>query len=147
MKLYMGNTTIAAVKTAAEIQSLLVDSGARQVNLTYRDGEIRELKWTMPAHGRELCFSLPVRSEAVLKLLSKQRKRGRYSEKATEELRKQAERVAWRQLLRWVQAQMALIQTGMVTTDEVFLPYLCAPNGQTLYQQMCSTAYQIEGPK
>lgn len=48
--------------------------------------------------------------------------------------REQARRVAWRQLYRWVQAQVALIQTGMVKTQEVFMPYLRTSTGQTVYE-------------
>ena len=31
---------------------------------------------------------------------------------------------AWRIILRWTQAQMALIETGMVSAAEVFHPYM-----------------------
>lgn len=37
--------------------------------------------------------------------------------------RSQAERTAWRLVLRWVQAQLAMIETGMVSAPEVFYPY------------------------
>jgi hypothetical protein len=42
--------------------------------------------------------------------------------------------VAWRQILRWVQAQMALVETKMVKVEEVFLPYIQGPGGQTVYE-------------
>lgn len=41
-----------------------------------------------------------------------------------ERIRQQAQRVAWRILKTWVQAQMAIIETGMVSAEEVFLPYI-----------------------
>ena len=48
----------------------------------------------------------------------------------------QARRVAWRQILRWVQAQMALIEVGMVDIKEVFMPYIMVSQEQTLYDQI-----------
>ena len=36
----------------------------------------------------------------------------------------QAYRVAWRNILDWVQAQMALLEIGMAKMEEVFLPYM-----------------------
>jgi len=55
----------------------------------------------------------------------------------------QARRIAWRQILRWVQAQMALVQTGMVTADQVFMPYIMVDKeGTTLYQQLISQGFE-----
>jgi hypothetical protein len=34
----------------------------------------------------------------------------------------------------WVEAQLAIIETRMVTTAQVFLPYAVTTNGQTLYE-------------
>ena len=48
------------------------------------------------------------------------------------ELRLQAVRIAWRIVKDSVEAQMALVQTQMVTTAEVFLPYAVMRDGRTL---------------
>lgn len=48
--------------------------------------------------------------------------------------RQQAERVAWRQLLRWVQAQLAMIECGMTEASEVFFPYMQMLSGNTIYE-------------
>lgn len=48
--------------------------------------------------------------------------------------RQQAERTAWKNVHDWVQAQMAIIEAGMVSMDEVFLPYMTDGRGNTLYQ-------------
>ena len=55
-----------------------------------------------------------------------------------------AKRVAWRQILRWVQAQLAMIDTGMVKSEEVFLPYAMvnASDGQkTMYEAMAERKF------
>ena len=46
---------------------------------------------------------------------------------APESRRQQAIRTSWRILKDWVEAQMALLETGMVTMDEIFLPSTCSP--------------------
>jgi hypothetical protein len=62
----------------------------------------------------------------------------------------QAQRIAWRQLLRWVQAQLAMIDTGMVRTEEVFMPYIVVnpATNQTLFERMQETQFKmLEAPK
>jgi hypothetical protein len=72
---------------------------------------------------------MPVRVEPILKILGN---------------REQAERVAWRQLLRWVQAQNAMIETGMVQAVEVYLPYMVIhASGQTLFQRMNDSQFKM----
>jgi len=56
----------------------------------------------------------------------------------------QAERVAWRILKDWIEAQLALIATRMVSLDQVMLPYMLMGEG-TVYdlyrtQQLAITA-------
>ena len=47
----------------------------------------------------------------------------------------QARRVAWRQIYRWIQSQLALIITGMVSPTEVFLPYMLLSEEKTVYDR------------
>lgn len=46
------------------------------------------------------------------------------------------ERVAWRILKDWVEAQMALLDIQMVRFEEIFLPYIETENGQTIYERL-----------
>ena len=83
-------------------------------------------------------FALPVRVEPVFAILNGRRpkenwRRGNRQEFAAKD-REQAERVAWRQLLRWIQAQLAMIDTGMVATHEVFMPYVLDRNGRSFFE-------------
>jgi hypothetical protein len=54
------------------------------------------------------------------------------------EWRLQAVRTAWRIVKDWVEAQMALVETQMVTTQEVFLPYAVMRDGRTLSQHVAA---------
>lgn len=118
-------TTIAASKTVAEIQTILAKAGAEQVIIRYGKGGdpaslVFELKGEM--------YMLPCRAEAVHKKLLRDRSvPGRLS---TPE---QALRVAWRILKDWVEAQVAIISTGMVDIQEVMLPYMIMTKNKTVY--------------
>jgi hypothetical protein len=55
--------------------------------------------------------------------------------------------VAWRQILRWVEAQLALIDTGMVQPQEVFLSYAIVNQGegdQSMYEAVMPHFFAIE---
>ena len=83
----------------------------------------------MKVNGSDVLFDMPVRIEPIAKLIRD---------------RAQAERVAWRQLLRWVQAQNAMIETGMVQAVEVYLPYVVVhSSGQTLFQRMNESQFKM----
>ena len=138
--LFMETTQIPSLKTAGEITELLVRAGAAQIAMDYSGQKIVGLMFSVPVSGRvePYCYKLPVRVDPVFRLLNGRRpeshwKRGNRKEWADRD-RDQAERVAWRQLLRWIQAQLAMIETGMAEILEVFLPYMQAQDGRTMFQ-------------
>jgi len=75
----------------------------------------------MRVSGNDVLVDMPVRIGPVYQIF-KSRTEGGYQyvdAKREAALRAKAERVAWRQLLRWVQAQNATIETDMVQAGEV----------------------------
>ncbi len=131
--LFMETTKIAPEKTATEITARLVQAKARQIVLDYdANGKATGLRFVIEVDGCQVPFGLPVRVDPVFKIMNGRRKTARISHTVAD--REQAERVAWRQLLRWVEAQLAMIETGMVRTEEVFLPYAIQRDGRTLFQ-------------
>lgn len=146
-KMYMQTTAIPAMQTAGEIISLLVQSGAREISQTY-DGKMKltGVRFTLEvAPGMIRLFSLPVRIEPVFKCINGARKYNWDRTESAAKDREQAERVAWRQLYRWCQAQLAMIQTGMVEAGEVFLPYMEHESGQTLFELVKSNSQKLLG--
>ena len=143
--IYMETTAVEADRTAGEISSLLIRAGASQIATDYENGQITGLRWAMKVSGRDLLFAMPARVEPVYNILRKRRTRF-VDSKAEVELRRQARRVAWRQLLRWTQAQLAMIECGMTEASEVFLPYW-KPNGeQSLFELLKGTEFKQLGP-
>lgn len=132
--LLMETTEISPEKTAGEIVAQLISVGANEINQSYKDGKLVGLKWVLMIHGEPRLFDMPVRIEPIYQILQG-RRREPYKYEAQD--RAQAARVAWRQLLRWVEVQIAMITVGMAEAREVFLPYLWDPaTNQTLYQFM-----------
>jgi hypothetical protein len=130
--LYMETTEVSAERSAAEVSAVLIRAGATQIATEYEKGEIVGLRWTMRIAGRELLFAMPARVEPVYKIIHGRRDSYRRAEFEAKD-RDQAKRVAWRQLLRWVQAQLAMVECGMTEAAEVFFPYLQTPSGNTIY--------------
>lgn len=140
MPLLKYTTTINALKTVGEIQGILVAHGASSILIDYDDdGSAAALAFKIPtAHG-DIGFRLPINANAVLQILYQQRvisTRNRYDKDCAVKHKEQAGRIAWRILKDWVAAQAAIIETGMVKTEEVFLPYMIAGDGKTLYQAL-----------
>ena len=141
--LFMESTKIEATKTVTEIQYLLAQAGATGTYIEY-DGVTREpasLAFKMKIADREIPFLLPARAAAIFNVLQK-RRAVNFREKWKIEDRMQAHRVAWRQILRWVQAQIALVETGMAEMVEVFMPYIQTGVNQTLFQKVRDGKFQ-----
>lgn len=135
----MGSTEIEVQRTIGEIQSLLVRSGALQV-LTSYDPKTREpaaLCFTLDVQGLTVPFKLPARVEPIFKIINAGSDWRRDKKKDME----QAKRVAWRQIYRWIQAQVALIETGMVAAAEVFYPYAQVSPNETVYERTIAQGF------
>jgi len=147
--LYMERTEIAAEKTAGEITSLLVTAGACHIAMDYDEGgKITGLHFMLIVNSLPFPFKLPVRTKALQRIFADRRRRtmGSRAHEFEAADREQAERVAWRQLLRWIQAQFAMVDAGMVETREVFSPYLLDPSGKTLFEFLDQTRFKALPP-
>lgn len=122
-------TSISAEKTVYEIQSKLAKAGAHQILHEYDGfGNVSALSFRINTKFGNVAFRLPANISAVEAVLKRQFRRGKFS--TTE----QATKVGWRILKDWVEAQLALVETGMVTIEQVFLPYAQDNKGQTVYE-------------
>lgn len=147
MKLFMETTKIEATKTVAQIQELLGCYGCSGVMTLYENNEVKAVCFQIIFLDKNLAFKLPCRWEAIYKNFVDRRACGkdRPVHKELEDTQ-QAKRVAWRQILRWVEAQLALVETDMVKIQEVFLPYTQIDiKGTTLYQQIEDKGFKMLG--
>ena len=141
MPLLNYTTKVSAEKTASEIISLLSKKGATQVMMEFGPkGEPVGLKWRVDSPRGALGFALPINPEAVYKVLTAER----VLVTNDQARREQALRTAWRIVKEWVAAQMALIETGMVEMEEVFLPYMLSGD-RTVYQVLSEGNFKALG--
>ena len=62
-------------------------------------------------------------------------------------MEEQAYRVAWRNILDWVEAQMALLEIEMAKIEEIFLPYMVNSTGETFFERMEQRGFLLESGK
>lgn len=130
MALLNYSTTVPVSRTIGQVHALLVEAGARQIMTTYSDvGTPTGVSFAIVIADGSRAFTLPVQVERVAAVLKRDRKvPPRYK---TPE---QAERVGWRIVKDWLEAQLALLKTEMVTFEEIMLPYMRSADGTTMYE-------------
>ncbi|MCM1564908.1 MAG: hypothetical protein NC238_02930 [Dehalobacter sp.] len=129
-------TKIDVHTTLGEIQKTLVEHGARKIMQDFDEkGRIKSLNFSMMTPQGEAGFRLPANVPQAFEVLKQQKKQGKIKIVPDYD---QAERVAWRILKDWIEAQMAILETEMVQMEEIFFPYMLDRSGKTFYQ-----AYQM----
>jgi hypothetical protein len=127
-------TKVAAGKTVGEIITLLVKKQANSINTEYENGKAISITFVIRINDALIPFRITPNVKGVLSKI-------RSTDMA------QAERVAWRILLRWVEAQMALVESSQAEMGQVFLPYAVNNSGDTFWQafQMSTTKQLTAG--
>jgi len=138
MALLNYTTQVDADKTAAEIATMLRKAGAQAVLTEYDPkGEyVSALSFRIDLNGQMLQFRLPTNPDPVLETLLRQKAAGKWSSKRGAPDHAQAVRVAWRIVKDWTAAQLALIETRMVSAPQAFLQYAVMKDGRTLAEKM-----------
>lgn len=131
-------TSIPADKTIGEIQSILRKHGARKIILDYQeiDGvEEAAITFNLPGPGDiPIYFSLRAHWRGVLKKIAA-------SGKVPSRLRNEehALNVAWRIQKDWLDAQIAIVESGLQTMDEAFFSKAITAKGSTIYEEVVKT--------
>lgn len=140
MPLLNYTTQIDSFKTISEISQLLAKAGASAVMHDYDDnGFIVALSFKIKMGDRDISFKLPTDWQPVLQVLESQNVPRKL------QTQEQALRVAWRITKDWIAAQVAFIETMMVTTAQVFLPYAVTDDGRLLYERMATDSKMLIG--
>ena len=137
------STTITADRSASEIAALLARHGAESVLWDYGpDKKVSAISFRIKTAAGVLPFRLPANAPAVQKTLYSQyvARRGVTRTQASLEA---AQRVAWRILKNWVEAQMALIEVEMVSLEQVFLSYMLVGENETLYERLKTGGFKM----
>lgn len=129
-------TTIKASKTIGEIQEILAQRGARQIMIDYQDGRANRVCFTIDTPIGLQAVVLPVQPDRVLAVLQRDGIKADYT---------RAENVAWRIAKDWLVDQLAILDTEMVTIDQVLLPYFVDRSGRSVYELYNSGQLMIAG--
>ncbi len=135
-------TTVDAFKTVSEIEYILMRHKAKSIMKNYDGESVTSLSFLIDTGMQQIPVRLPVKVDECLKVLKKEKWEN--PKKQIKDTRDQAERVAWRILKDWVEAQMALLDIEMVRFEEIFLPYI-EVNGQTIYERLEEKQFLLEG--
>jgi len=117
--------------------SKLLSKWGVQAMMTEYDGpQVSAVSFKMQVGDRSMGFKMPCNWRAVLQVFKQQGiTQGRIKHK-DRNLENQAIRTAWRIILVWVQAQLALVEVNMTTVPQVFLPYAITSDGRTLAEKI-----------
>lgn len=124
-------TSIEPMKTATECISLLASRGATDIGLT-SDGNgtptgllfVVRTKW-----GRRQ-FTMPIDLARTERTLKEHVRKGRIPPRyGTPD---QSRRVAWRVVLHWLEAQLALVEIGAQDLEDAMIAYVNVEPGKTL---------------
>ena len=139
MPLLNYTTKVDVYTTLGAIQGQLVKHGAKKIMQDYDEaGHITALAFMIDTPAGARGIRLPANVDAVHAVLTRQKVKCD---------REQAERVAWRIVKDWVEAQMAILESEMVQMDEIFLPYMIDRSGKTLFQKYQNGQLLLEEAK
>lgn len=128
MALLNYTTKVSVSSTVSQISQILGEKGAQRVMIEYHDCAAKAVTFNVVVADSPIHFRLPCNPQGVAGALRKQRKQSVASNPA------QCERIAWRIVKDWVEAQMALVEAGQAEIAEVFLPYAIENSGRTFYE-------------
>lgn len=135
--LFMETTNKNPTETIGEIQKLLSNHGMKHAMLQFDElGNVVAMSFTL--HNNPTPYILPAKYQPIMKLA--ERGKTGYKKTATED---QARKVAWRQVYRWIEAQLAMVEIEMVEIEEVFLPYMMVDKDKTVYQIVKEKGFKL----
>jgi hypothetical protein len=135
-------TEISVERSIMFIQRMLIEKSALAVLQEYDGfGNVSALSFKIKTSYGVVALRLPANIAAVEKVLNRQAASGRIPKRFQGDTA-QAARVAWRIVKDWMEAQLAIIETGMVEFEQVFLPYVQNQRGQTLYEATIENRFQ-----
>ena len=127
-------TQIAASKTIGEIMETLSRAGASMIAIDYNQDKppmAVALLFAIFTEGVQVSFRLDCRWREVLHIMDGDKgvpKRLRTPA--------QAQKVAWRIIKAWIEAQMAYIEAGQADLPQLFFPHAVGKDGRLLYDKV-----------
>jgi hypothetical protein len=142
-QLFMGSTEVEASRTASQISALLIQAGARSIQMDFdAQGAIVGMRFVLMVGGIPHPFKMPARIDPVFEILQARRRTPHDRLQNESRDREAAARIGWRQLFRWTEVQIAFAASGMASVHEVLLPYLVEQGGRTVFEVFEETRFK-----
>lgn len=134
-------TDVPAVRTVAEIEAMLIGFGADKIMKDYRgDGRVAAFVFKY----QDRLYRLPSNTEKAAVCL--QGAPGHSKRLSLQEAEARAERVTWRVIKDWLDAQISMMKIGQAEVEQVMLPYMW--DGKTsLYEKFKQRDFALTGDK
>lgn len=133
-----------SAKSAAQLQQLLAEHGARRVALDYHEGEVCAVEFLMEVGGRVHAFRLAV---DVVGMAAALREGGHVPRGwNVEKLHAQASRTAWKNKLDWMSAQLAEVAAKQARMEQLLLGYVVTDDGRTAWDRIAQGGHLLGPP-
>ena len=139
MNLKNYTSEVDASKSMANIERVLVEIGASNINKNYKDKICTGLTFLYfdQQLNRTFAFHLKAQVEECFNIFWKERTRK--TQEAKEICMKQSMRTAWKILSDWTEIQCSMILLGQATPLQMFLPFVYdTQKNETLYDKISS---------
>jgi hypothetical protein len=124
-------TSIEPMKTATECITLLASKGATDIGMSSDgDGTPTGLLFVIMTKWGRRQFTVPVDLARTEKTLKEHARKGKIDSRYAAP--GQAQRVAWRVVLHWLEAQLALVEIGAQDLEDAMIGYINVEPGKTL---------------
>ncbi len=124
----------------SKVNEALIAHGAVGIQTIYDNGRITALSFALPSISGQgtMAFQLPCNWRKFQQVLLNQN-----VPRCNDD--EYAYKVAWANIKDWIEAQMALYETEMVTMPQVFLPFATTKDGRTLAEVIASDPSRLLG--
>jgi hypothetical protein len=123
-------TVVPVSRTVGEITAMLAEHGADAIGVTYADKRPTGVNFLLTTLGGQAAYALPVDPAGTLRVLQRAKEASVRPKHRTPE---QAERVAWRVVRQWLEAQLAMVDAQIASLDQIMLPYRQV-DGRSVYE-------------
>lgn len=131
-------TKIEVKQTVGELTEMLGEHGAAAIGVEYENRKPIGLTFVLDTAIGSRGFRLPVDPAGMHRALLAAERRGAFASMrksaGTFSSPEHAERVAWRVVRDWLEAQLALVAAELARVDQVMLPYMVVDGGVSLYE-------------
>lgn len=122
------------------LKAVIIKAGATQITERYENQSISGFDFVIPVQNMQLTFNMEAKVEKVYQFMLKARKTNTTAAQRIN-IRKQAERTAWRNLWELTVLQMDMIKLEQMEHLQIMLPYLTY-EGRTVYERLKSDNYK-----